>query len=76
MLKSFYFISQFNNFQLLQLLNSNHVHITFSQLTPTAVKDYNRARDYLCDIANRDGFPVFTDIAEATEFAINRVKSK
>ena len=43
------------------------------QLTPNAIKDYNRARTYLADLANRDGVPVFEDILEAVNCAITRL---
>jgi len=35
------------------------------QLSPCAVKDYNRGRDYLCDLASREGVPLFESIEEA-----------
>lgn len=38
-----------------------------------AVRDYNRARAYLCDMANRDGAPVFEDIREAVMCAVRRL---
>ena len=39
-----------------------------------AVNDYNRARSYLADLANRDGVPVFDDIEEAVLAAVTRLK--
>jgi hypothetical protein len=44
------------------------------QLTPSAIKDYNRGRSYLRDLAERQNIPVFDDITKAIEEAINRVK--
>jgi hypothetical protein len=38
-----------------------------------AIDDYNRARAYLADIANRDGVPVLSDIREAVLCAISRL---
>lgn len=35
------------------------------QLTEQSIKDYNRGRDYLCDLASREGVPLFEDITEA-----------
>ena len=44
------------------------------QLTDNAVKDYNRARAYLSDLANRDQVPVFDDIGEAVNFAVDSLR--
>ena len=44
------------------------------QLTDLAVKDYNRARAYLADLANRDGIPVFDKIEESVQCAVTRLK--
>lgn len=44
------------------------------QLTPTAVKDYNRGRSYLIDLARRQEVPVFSDFKQAAECAIEKVK--
>ena len=43
-------------------------------LSAKAIKDYNRARCYLGDIANREGVPVFVNIDEAVQCAIERVR--
>ncbi len=32
-----------------------------------ALKDYNRGRAYLSDIANREGVPVFEEVGEAVQ---------
>ncbi|XP_071513314.1 uncharacterized protein raw isoform X3 [Panulirus ornatus] len=42
------------------------------RLSRLAVKDYNRGRTYLKDQANKDGIPVFINIQEAVECAINK----
>ncbi|XP_064649225.1 uncharacterized protein LOC135501216 isoform X2 [Lineus longissimus] len=44
-------------------------------LTPLAVKDYNRGRMYLTDVANRDGVPVFDNVAEAVQCVIDRLRT-
>lgn len=44
----------------------------FGQLTPSAMKDYNRGRNYLSDLANREGVPVFDEVHEAVECAVQR----
>lgn len=45
------------------------------QLTEYAVKDYNRARTYLADLANRDGIPVIRgDIQAALNCVTDRLK--
>lgn len=46
----------------------------FSQLTPSAIKDYNRGRTYLSDLAKRQNIPVFSEIKEALDCAIEKVK--
>ena len=44
-------------------------------MTKSALKDYNRGRCYLSDIANREGVPVFEEISEAVECAVQKCKS-
>ena len=44
------------------------------QLTDNAVDDYNRARTYLADLANRDGVPVLNDVDEAVNCAVKLLK--
>ena len=44
------------------------------QLSENAIADYNRARLYLADLANRDGVPVLNDIAEAVSCAVRRLR--
>jgi hypothetical protein len=44
------------------------------QLTPSAIKDYNRGRSYLRDLAMRQNIPVFDDIKEALKEAVEKVK--
>lgn len=39
-----------------------------------AVKDYNRGRSYLSDLANREGIPVHDEITEAVECVIQKCK--
>jgi hypothetical protein len=43
-------------------------------LTKTAVKDYNRARSYVSDMAKRDEFPVFQNLSEALECVVEKCK--
>ncbi|XP_072176894.1 uncharacterized protein [Diadema setosum] len=44
------------------------------KLTPRAVKDYNRGRQYLADVASRERVPVFSDVTEATNALVARIK--
>lgn len=44
------------------------------KLTSQAVKDYNRGRAYLRDLAERQNIPVFSEIKEALECAVEKVK--
>lgn len=46
----------------------------FLQLTPAAVKDYNRGRSYLIDLAKRQDVPVYNDLKQAVDCAIEKVK--
>ncbi|XP_075149359.1 NDT-like domain-containing protein raw isoform X2 [Haematobia irritans] len=45
------------------------------KLTPTAIKDYNRGRSYLIDLAKRQGVPVFSDIKAALECTVEKIQS-
>ncbi|KAG8230928.1 hypothetical protein J437_LFUL002961 [Ladona fulva] len=45
------------------------------RLSSQAIKDYNRARMYLLDLASREGIPVFADIREAVECAAIKCQS-
>ncbi|XP_055601377.1 uncharacterized protein LOC129750156 isoform X1 [Uranotaenia lowii] len=47
---------------------------TKQKLTPAAVKDYNRGRAYLVDLANRQAVPVFSEIDQALDCAIKKIK--
>ena len=40
------------------------------QVGECAIQDYNRGRDYLCDLASREGVPIFDDITEAVLCAV------
>ena len=44
-------------------------------LSPQALKDYNRGRKYLSDIANREGVPVFENIKEALDCVVQKCKT-
>ncbi|XP_037078950.1 uncharacterized protein LOC119099953 [Pollicipes pollicipes] len=54
-----------------QMLPDNCV-IRGEKLTPTAIKDYNRGRSYLSDLATRRGVPVFEAVAEAVQCVVQR----
>ncbi|XP_043668708.1 uncharacterized protein LOC122629390 [Vespula pensylvanica] len=49
--------------------------ISGEKLTEQATKDYNRGRMYLSDYAKREGVPVFQNIADALQHAIQLVQS-
>ncbi|XP_031623276.1 uncharacterized protein LOC116340766 isoform X2 [Contarinia nasturtii] len=53
---------------------SNDCTIGKDKLTAAAVKDYNRGRSYLMDLARRQEVPVFNDLKSAVECAIEKVK--
>ena len=44
-------------------------------LSKAALKDYNRGRAYLSDIANREGVPVFEEVGEAIGCVLQKCKS-
>ncbi|XP_017057351.1 uncharacterized protein LOC108098732 isoform X2 [Drosophila ficusphila] len=45
------------------------------KLTVAAIKDYNRGRSYLIDLAKRQGVPVFADIRAALECTVAKVQA-
>ncbi|XP_025989706.1 uncharacterized protein LOC105199471 isoform X2 [Solenopsis invicta] len=49
--------------------------VSDEQLTEQARKDYNRGRMYLSDYATREGVPVFQNVADALQHAIQLVQS-
>jgi len=49
---------------------SEDVVIQGEKLTSIAIKDYNRGRMYLADLARRAGVPVLSDITEAVTCAV------
>ena len=44
-------------------------------LSVSALKDYNRGRSYLSDIANREAIPVFDNIEEALQCVVDKCKN-
>uniref|UniRef100_A0A336KG08 CSON007227 protein n=1 Tax=Culicoides sonorensis TaxID=179676 RepID=A0A336KG08_CULSO len=48
--------------------------IGHDKLTPSAVKDYNRGRSYLIDLAKRQEIPCFNEIQPALKCAIDKVR--
>lgn len=46
-------------------------NIIFLQLTKQAIKDYNRARAYLSDMAKHEHVPVHETVLDAVQSAIN-----
>ncbi|KAG1681215.1 hypothetical protein GQR58_012004 [Nymphon striatum] len=44
------------------------------KLSKQGVKDYNRGRVYLSDLANRDGIPIFDNIEEAVDCVIQKLR--
>ncbi|EDV31821.1 uncharacterized protein Dana_GF14357, isoform F [Drosophila ananassae] len=45
------------------------------KMTVAAIKDYNRGRSYLIDLAKRQGVPVFTDIQAALQCTVAKVQA-
>nr|XP_054769839.1 uncharacterized protein LOC129277716 isoform X1 [Lytechinus pictus] len=50
------------------------VVVNGEELTPRAVKDYNRGRQYLADVASRERVPIFSDVEEATHALVERIR--
>ncbi|GFS15995.1 RalBP1-associated Eps domain-containing protein [Elysia marginata] len=48
--------------------------IAGEQMTSTALKDYNRGRVYLSDMASREGAPVFENVSESLTSAVNSIR--
>ena len=46
------------------------------QLSEQAIKDYNRGRVYVVDMAKRKQIPVFEDIREAVQCVVSKVQSR
>ena len=42
------------------------------QISPSAVKDYNRGRLYLADMAKRENVPIYESIQDAIKAAIDK----
>ncbi|XP_032452099.1 uncharacterized protein LOC100121856 isoform X4 [Nasonia vitripennis] len=49
--------------------------VSGEKLTEQAIKDYNRGRIYLSDMATREGVPVYENIGDALQHAIQIVQS-
>ncbi|XP_054744894.1 uncharacterized protein LOC129249228 isoform X2 [Anastrepha obliqua] len=49
--------------------------INNEKLTAAAIKDYNRGRSYLIDLAKRQGVPVFNDLKAALECTVDKAKA-
>ncbi|XP_058058279.1 uncharacterized protein LOC131209270 [Anopheles bellator] len=60
-----------------QMLTSNEGSPTAhkSTLSSSAIKDYNRGRAYLIDLANRHGIPVYEGLEETFESVIKRLRN-
>jgi len=74
MLEAAHYIGQGCNVVLCIQHLKQGVIIDGEKLTQTGVKDYNRARSYLADLANRDGVPIFDDVGEAVECAVKKLR--
>ncbi|KAL9705372.1 hypothetical protein quinque_008890 [Culex quinquefasciatus] len=62
----------YNIVMCVQMMN-NSCSIRGSQLSDSAVKDYNRGRAYLVDLAKRHGIPVFEEIDAAVKCAVEKL---
>lgn len=76
MLEAGHFIGQGCNIVLCIQDLKPGVQIDNEKLSQNAVADYNRARTYLADLANRDRVPVFENVAEAVNCAVQRLTTE
>ncbi|XP_053668748.1 uncharacterized protein LOC128719151 [Anopheles marshallii] len=60
-----------------QMLSSNETSTNGHKpiLSSSAIKDYNRGRAYLIDLAKRHGIPVYEDLEETFDSVINRLRN-
>lgn len=58
----------------IQYLSDNST-LGSDKLTKQAIKDYNRGRTYLSDLANREGIPVFECFEEAVQCVVQKCKN-
>uniref|UniRef100_A0A1Q3FKN2 Putative nucleoside 2-deoxyribosyltransferase like protein n=1 Tax=Culex tarsalis TaxID=7177 RepID=A0A1Q3FKN2_CULTA len=63
----------YNIVMCVQMMNNN-CSVRGSQLSDSAVKDYNRGRAYLVDLAKRHGIPVFEEIDAAVKCAVEKLR--
>ena len=76
MCEAAYYIGRGANVVLcVQKIVENEVIETGEKLSKAALKDYNRGRSYLSDIANREGVPVFEEVQEAVDCILQKCKS-
>lgn len=62
----------YNIVMCVQMINNSSVRGI--QLSDSAVKDYNRGRAYLVDLAKRHGIPVFEEIDAAVKCAVEKLR--
>ncbi|KAK4883600.1 hypothetical protein RN001_006919 [Aquatica leii] len=60
----------------IEALPSAESEMEGEKLTTQAIKDYNRGRVYLSDVAKRKKVPVFENVTEAVQCAINKCQEK
>ena len=58
-----------------QVVADDHNTTHTEELSKLALKDYNRGRSYLSDIANREGIPVFDNVQEALQCVVDKCKN-
>uniref|UniRef100_A0A182SCL0 Raw n=1 Tax=Anopheles maculatus TaxID=74869 RepID=A0A182SCL0_9DIPT len=58
-----------------ETINPSTFHFRFLQLSSSAIKDYNRGRAYLIDLAKRHGIPVYEGLEETFDSVINRLRN-
>lgn len=63
----------YNIVMCVQMMN-NSCSVRGAQLSDSAVKDYNRGRAYLVDLAKRHGIPVFEEIDTAVKCAVEKLR--
>eukprot|EP01137_Pigoraptor_chileana_P032528 Opistho-2@22041 len=76
MIEAAYYIGQRRNVILVVHQIAETASIGTETLIPRALRDYNRGRMYLADLANRSGVPVFTEVDDAVRSILQRTSSQ
>ncbi|KAK2168035.1 hypothetical protein LSH36_21g07071 [Paralvinella palmiformis] len=74
MIEAGHFIGQACNVVLCVQHLKPDITLDGEKLSSMAIKDYNRARSYLIDLANRERVPVFDNVEEAVKCVVHQLR--